>query len=173
MKKLLLLLLPLIFLFSTNIRAQNEQDEFIVSGKDTIVPLNEGRFIFNDRIYKENSPYFTMAYGAGWNLGHGAIEQNMTLSYHHFIKKTGLAIGYHSSSDNKIWWRSYQKLNDLFLLAGIRHETVRYNFSAFAGPTLAYGSYIKYSEELEQNMAHGFTTLGGVFEGTSYLSSAI
>ena len=165
MKRFFLIIIPLSFIWSVSVFAQEGEDEsFQVFGKDTVYPLRDGRFILNERIYKKNSPYLTMAYGAGYNINKSTIEQNLLISYHHFIRNVGLSIGYHASSDIQVWWRSYQKQNDLFLAGGWRLEGLRYNLGVFAGPSLAYGSYVAWSDEHEGNRAYGFTTLGGVAE---------
>jgi len=122
MKKLFLVILPLFFIWSAPGIAQEEDETFQVHGKDTVYPLKDGRFMVREKIYKKNSPYMTMAYGAGMNMGKKTIEHNLLISYHHFINKIGVGIGYHTSSDIKVWWRSYQKQNDLFLAGGGRHE---------------------------------------------------
>lgn len=163
MKRLLLFLIPLSFI-GTAAFGQAEDDGFLAYGKDTIYPIRDNRFIFNEKIYRQNAPFLTLGYGAGYNFLRDSIEQNMMITYHHFIGNLGLSIGYHTSSDIKVWWRSYQKLNDFWLGGGYHIERPRYNFSAFAGPSLAYGSWIAWSDEHEENRAYGFTTLGGVAE---------
>ena len=165
MKKILFLLPALSFIWSATIFAQViEGEDYQVFGKDTVYPLKDGRFLLNERIYKQNSPYLTLAYGAGYNHKKSSIEQNLIISYHHFIRNVGLGIGYHTSSDIQVWWRSFQKQNDLFLAGGWRLEGLRYNLGIFAGPSLAYGSYIAWSDERGENRAYGFTTLGGMAE---------
>lgn len=164
MKRLLLFLLPLSFICASASGQTAEEENYKVYGNDTIYPIRDGRFIFNEKIYRKNSPYLTMAYGAGYNFKQSAIEQNMMLTYHHFLGNLGLSLGYHSSSDQKVWWRSYQKVNDFWLGGGWHLERPRYNFSIFAGPSLSYGSWIAWSEEHEENRAYGFTTIGGVAE---------
>lgn len=165
MKRLFLLLLPLSFVWISGF-SQTEEEEvtFEVHGKDTVYPLNDGRVIFDEKIYKLNAPYLTLAYGAGNNFTQGGLEQNMMISYHYFFKNFGLGLGYHSSSDQRVWWRSYQKQNDFWLGAGWRLEKHRFNLGAFIGPSLAYGSYIAWSDEDQENRAYGYTTLGGVAE---------
>lgn len=163
MKRLLILLIPLSFICA-NLYGQTEEENFLAFGKDTIFPIKDHRFIFNERIYRENAPYITLGYGAGYNFDRDSIEQNMMITYHHFIGNIGLSLGYHTSSDIKVWWRSYQKLNDFWLGGGYHIERPRYNFSAFAGPSLAYGSWIAWSDEHQENRAYGFTTVGGVAE---------
>lgn len=158
MKYFFLFLIPLSIVFASPVNAQVEEED------EGAVQIDENRFIYNGRIYRQNSPYLTMGYGAGYNFANNTVEQNMTISYHHFIKKVGLAIGYHSSSDEKIWWRSFQKLNDLHLMIGKRWEGLKYNASAFAGPAYAYGSYVGWNDTYEREWAFGYNTVGVVAE---------
>lgn len=162
MTKTLLVLLPLSFLIGFTAVGQNETNR----GKDkeavdSTIVLGKGRIVHKGRIYRQNSPYITFGYGAGYGFESRQLEQNMTLAFQYFFKNVGLQLGYHSSSDEKIWWRSYQKLNDLFLGVGKRWEGTRYNLAVFAGPALAYGSYIDWNEERQKDWAYGFTT-GGI-----------
>ena len=164
MKNIFLFLIPLSFAFASPAMAQVEEEDELTGSRDTVIRIDERRFIYKGKIYRDNSPYITMGYGAGVNLGLKSLEQNMTLSYHHFIKGIGLGLGFHSSSDEKIWWRSYQKLNDLHLMVGKRWEGVRHNISVFAGPSFAYGSYVGWNDFLGKNWAYGFNTVGAVAE---------
>jgi len=164
MKNIFLFLIPLSFAFATPAMAQVEEEDELTSSRDTVIRIDERRFIYKGKIYRDNSPYITMGYGAGVNLGLKSVEQNMTLSYHHFIMGIGLGLGFHSTSDEKIWWRSYQKLNDLHLMVGKRWEGVKHNVSVFAGPSYAYGSYVGWNETLGKNWAYGFNTVGAVAE---------
>ena len=165
MKMNLFILLLLSFLFS-GVNAQDTIKKVeLKMEKDTAVVISGGRFILNDRIYRSNAPYFTLGYGAGYNIGKDTLEQNLNISFHYFFKDFGLFAGYHTSSDIKIWWRSYQKLNDLYLGIGKRWESTRFNVSIFGGPSLAYGSYIKWDPGKERDFAYGFTTAGLMLEG--------
>lgn len=137
------ILLPLSFLIGFSVYGQDKEKKKIDNqDSDSTIVLSKGRIVYQNRIYKQNASYLTMGYGAGFGFESKKIEQNMILSYHYFINKIGLQLGYHSSSDTKIWWQSYQKLNELFLGAGRRWEGLRYNYSAFAGPSWAYGNYL-------------------------------
>jgi len=164
MKNIILYLIPLSLAFASPVLAQVEEEDGLKESRDTVIRVDERRFIFKGKIYRESSPYITLGYGAGMNIGKKTIEQNMTLSYYHFIKGVGIGLGFHSSSDNKIWWRSYQKLNDLHLMVGKRWEGLHHNISAFAGPSYAYGSYIGWHDEYEKNWAFGYNTVGLVAE---------
>lgn len=163
MKRLLFLLIPLSFICA-DASGQTEGEDFIVYGNDTVLPIRDGRFVLHGKIYRQHAPNLTLGYGAGYNFKHDSIEQNMMITYHHFLGNMGLSLGYHTSSNIKVWWRSYQKLNDFWLGAGYHYERPRYHFSAFAGPSLAYGSWIAWSDEHQENRAYGFTTVGGVAE---------
>lgn len=151
MSKKIWILLPLSFLIGFSAFGQEKETKKKTSQvSDSTIVLTKGRIVYKDRIYRQNASYLTMAYGADFgfqskNLGQTIetqrFEQNMTLSFQYFVKNLGLQVGYHSSSDAKIWWRSDQKLNDLFVGIGKRWESPGFNFSAFAGPSYAYGSY--------------------------------
>lgn len=155
------IMLPLSFLIGLPVFGQEKETKPKSSQvADSTIVLSKGRIVYKNRIYRQNASYLTMGYGAGYDFQSNLIEQNMALSFQYFFKKIGLQLGYHSSSDNKIWWRSYQKLNDLYLGAGRRWETTKFNFAAFAGPSFAYGSYIGWNEERQKDWAYGFSTLG-------------
>jgi hypothetical protein len=160
MKNKTLILLPLFFLMCLPVTGQDKEKNKSATEPDTAIVMGKGRLLYKGHIYRENAPYITFGYGAGYGFESNQIEQNMTLSFQYFFKKLGLQLGYHSSSDTKIWWRSYQKLNDLFLGVGRRWESTRYNFSIFGAPSLAYGSYIAWNPDRQKNFAYGFTTLG-------------
>lgn len=161
MIKKIWILLPLSFLIGFSVFGQEkEKKKRNPEPADSAIILGKNRIVYKDRIYRQNAPYLTFGYGAGYGFESDSIEQNMALAIHYYFKKFGLQIGYHSSSDTKVWWRSYQKLNDLYLCMGKRWESTRYNFSVFGGPSLAYGSYIAWNEERQKNWAYGFTTGG-------------
>lgn len=141
------ILLPLSFLISVSLFGQEKEKKKSASeGADSTIVLSKGRIVYKDRIYRQNAAFMTFGYGAGYGFASKKIEQNMSFSYHYFIKKIGLQFGYHSSSDTKIWWNSHQKLNNLFLGVGKRWEGTRYNFSIFGGPSWAYGSFFNNAE---------------------------
>lgn len=156
MKKISMILLPLSFIFLT-LSAQDGQDTTIVVGKN--------RILYQNRIYRQNAPYVSLAYGAGYNISKQTIEQNMSLAYHHFIKNIGIFGGYHVSSDTRIWWRSYQKLNDFYLGMGRRWESTKMNLAVFAGPSLARGSYTGIHPDTGKEWAWGFLQPGLYLEG--------
>ncbi len=168
MIKKILILLPLSFLICFTLFGQEkEKKKHTAEAADTTIVLGKGRIVYKNRIYRQNAPYLSMAYGAGFGFepkveGQNTIEQNMTISYQHFINKIGLQMGYHASSDIKVWWRSDVKLNDIFLGIGKRWESPRYNFSVFGGPGYAYGSYIfTITDSLgEHKYPYRFKTLG-------------
>jgi hypothetical protein len=143
MNKKICILLPLSFLIGIAVFGQEtEKKKRTAETADSTIVLGKGRIVYQDKIYRLNAPFLTLAYGAGYGFESKAIEQNMSVSYHYFIKRVGLQIGYHSSSDTKIWWRSNQKLNDLYLGIGKRWENTRFDFSVFGGPSYAYGSFL-------------------------------
>jgi hypothetical protein len=154
------ILLPLFFLIGFSGFGQDKKNKADSEAADSAIVLGKGRLVLKDRIYRQNASYITFGYGAGHSFQNGGLDQNMAISYQHFIKKLGLQIGYHSSSDNRTWWNSDQKLNDLFLGAGKRWEGNRFNFAVFGGPTWAYGRYTWWDEVNQKSWVHFFSTPG-------------
>jgi len=126
---------------------------------DSAIVLGKGRIVYKNRIYRQNASYITLGYGAGFGFESRQVEQNMSFSYHHFIKNFGLQAGYFSSSDTKTWWNSDQKVKNLSLGVGKRWEATRYNVSVFGGPSWASGSYL-WTDSLQKEKVHYFSTLG-------------
>jgi len=153
-------LLPLSFLIGFHgFGQETEKKKKLFESADSTIVLGKGRIVYKDRIYRQNASYLTVAYGAGIGSQSQKIEQNMTLSYQHFIKKVGLQIGYLSSSDTKTWWNSDQKLKEFFLGVGHRWEGTRYNFAAFAGPSWVSGSYL-WVDTNDKTWVHYFSSVG-------------
>lgn len=164
MKKLILILIPLSFLCSMGFAQVEEEETFQVFGKDTVLLLKDGRFIFNEKIYKKNSSYLTLAYGAGKNFTHDGIEQDMMFSYHHFLGDIGIGMGYHASSDIQVWMKSWHKLNDFWFGAGWHYERLRYNLGVFVGPSFAYGQYLAFDDVKQKEYSYYFRGIGAVAE---------
>ncbi len=169
MNKKVWLLLPLSFLMSFAVFGQEkekvkEKKKSATEAVDSTIVLSKGRIVIKDRIYRQNAPFITFGYGAGFGFESKQVEQNMAFSYHHFINKIGLQIGYLSSSDTKTWWNSDQKLKELSLGVGKRWESTRYNISVFGGPSWASGSYlwtyVADSMSQPQLRVHYFSSLG-------------
>jgi hypothetical protein len=164
MIKKIWILLPLSFLIGfAGFGQVKEKKKKIVESPDTTMVIGKGRIVYQHRIYRENASYLTLGYGAGTgNRSAGTIEQNMTIAYQHFINKFGLQVGYHASSNQKIWFRSDQKLNELCLGLGRRWEDARYNFAVYGGPAYSYGSYMVdvVVDSLPKKFPYRFKTLG-------------
>jgi len=141
-KKLLILLSVFCLAGLTVIGQENDKKSTNTENPDSVYVIGKGRIVYKNKIYRQNAPYLTAGYGAGYSFESKKIEQDMSASFQYFFPKFGLQIGYHTSSDTKIWWKSYQKLNDLFLGVGKRWENTRYNFAVFGGPTWSYGNYL-------------------------------
>jgi hypothetical protein len=130
---------------------------------DTAVVIGKGRIVYDGRIYRTNSPYVTIGYGGGYGFRTKLYQQNMGFSLHYFIKKVGLQLGYHASSDLPPWWRSFQKLNDVYLCGGRKwDQSPKWNFALFAGPSLAFGWYIDWNPVYQEDRAFRFL-LPGIF----------
>ena len=150
--------------FSAPLHAQVEEEDAGRNAKDTVVRIDERRFIYRGNIYKEGSPYLTLGYGVGMNLAQDTIEQNLIISYHHFIGGVGVGAGYHTSKPNKVWWRENQTLVDFYLSVGKRWESTKYNISIFAGPSYVTGGYVEYVESLGERRYFPIRTVGGLAE---------
>jgi hypothetical protein len=152
--------------FKLPVHAQVEGEDTNRADKDTVMRIDERRFIYHGNIYRENSPYLTLGYGVGRNIAQDTIEQNLIISYHHFIKGVGMGIGYHTSKPNKVWWRENQTLVDFYLSVGKRWEGTKYNLAFFAGPSYVTGGYVAYVEALQEKRYFPIRTVGGIAEAT-------
>lgn len=154
------ILLPLSFLIGfAGYGQEKEKKEKVSEEPDSTIVLSKGRLVVKNKIYRQNASYVTLGYGAGYSFQSDAIEQNMAISYQHFVKKLGLQVGYHSSSNTRTWWNSDQKLNDLFIGVGSRWEGTRFNAAIFGGPSLAYGRY-SWVDQNDKTWVHFFSTPG-------------
>ena len=160
MTRTLFVLLPLSFLIcSTAFGQEDTRRKRDRESIDSTIVIGKGRIVHQGRIYRQNAPFVTLGYGAGYGFESKQVEQSMSFSYHHFIKNVGLQAGYLSSSTTRTWWNSDQKLKELSLGGGVRKEGARYNLSAFAGPSWASGSYLYYNEA-NKLMVHYFSLIG-------------
>lgn len=164
MKAFFLFLIPMYIAFAPALFAQVEEEDIAGAREDTVIKIDDRRFIYKGKIYKENSPYLTLGYGLGKNFAQDTLEQNLMISYHHFVKGFGLSLGYHTSKTNKAWWREYQTLVDYYFSVGKRWEGINYNISVFAGPSYATGGYVEFNETIGKNRYYPIRTVGGVAE---------
>ena len=162
MKHFLMLVLSLSFLIFHSAAAQEIQTDKNRAAK--VVPdafVGKNRILINNRIYRLNAPYVTLAYGREFSTRTEGIDQNMTLAYHHFFDWFGLRLAYHATSDLPPWWRSYNKLNDFTLGLGTRYDKhPKWNLAVFAGPSLAYGWYIAWSDVFQDERSFRFMVPG-------------
>lgn len=103
-------------------------------------------FIAGNKIYRPYANYVTLATGYNYNFGLKHFEQNASIAYHFRIKDNNFQTGYHISSDEFFLNRSYQMLNDIFFLYGIRRDSSKTNWGAYGGLTYAFGSTYAYSK---------------------------
>lgn len=120
--KYLLLFVTLFFMFS----AKGQDDKY-------------EEFIIKDKIYKPGCSWLKFGLGTGYNWKRYDSEQNLILAFSFRAKNVYIQTGYHATSDEFITKGSYQKLNDIYVALGKRKETLKYNISAFIGPSYAYG----------------------------------
>jgi hypothetical protein len=117
-------------------------------------------FIIGDKIYKPGCGWIKVGLGSSYNIKLKTNEKNINLSYSFRVKDSYFQLGYHASSDVFFTLRSYQKLTDLYGAMGLRKESKKYNISAFAGPSYAYGGYYFDADSLGKKRYKGFTDLG-------------
>ncbi len=168
MKTFFLFLIPLSLAFTYPVIAQVEEEVKFVTAKDTVIKIDERRFIHNGKIYRDNSPYLTIGYGVGYNLDQDSVEQNLLISYHHFIKKFGVGAGLHNSRNGRRWEFFPQKVNDVYLSLGYRMEGLKSNVGLFVGPSYAWGGYIKYDNTLEEDRYFTFRNALGMVAELQY-----
>jgi hypothetical protein len=119
--------------------------------------------LIGSKLYKPYTGYFKVGIGWGYHRLLDQTEYNIDLSYTIRIGKLHIRPGYHLSADEFVTKRTYQKLNDLYFLGGWRSENKKWNLSAMAGPTFAYGATLAYRTDDEGKLSdwyRGFSTIG-------------
>ncbi|HIE15474.1 MAG TPA: hypothetical protein EYP69_00970 [Bacteroidales bacterium] len=96
--------------------------------------------IINNRIYRSYSNYLLLSVGKSYNFKNTEIETSGEVGYVFRIVNQFFQVGYHLSSDQFFLNRSYQKLNNIFLMYGLRKEKINKNTDIFFGLSYAYGS---------------------------------
>ena len=116
----------------------------IPPAKAQVVDDRYDEFVLRNKIFKPYSGYITLGTGANFNPATVAFEKCFSLGYHFRLKNNHFLTGYHVTSDEFFMRRSYQMMSDIFLLYGYRKDTVKYNYSIYAGPVYSFGSTLAY-----------------------------
>jgi len=144
MKRLILIFLLAIATISTF--AQTETDL-------------EREFIYRGRQYVPHSPWWTVGFGYGYNIGEKDFEPNFMLDVHfRIMEKHYIGAGYMTSrtqfldknGSNIFLPHSYVKnsVNSLHVLYGWRKEKLFHNFGAFIGPSFNWGYDYLYTDTI-------------------------
>ncbi len=96
-------------------------------------------FIYNNKLYKTGSWWITGNAGLGYFTKMKVRQKNFAVGITGRYQKHYLSFGYHFSGNNSIIRKSGQRLNDIYLGYGLRHETLKHNVYVFAGPSYAFG----------------------------------
>lgn len=127
--------------------------------QDSVIPLGDGQFVWQNKIYKENSNYLTFGYGPAFNPKRKAFEQSFGVAYNFSVKEIALQGGFHQSSDDWLLNRSTLKLLDYRIGGGKRWETLKSNMAVYAGPTLSVGASEVILDDTTKERT-GFTKFG-------------
>ncbi len=116
--------------------------------------------VINNKIYKPYSNYLLFSVGKSYNIKNSEVETSGELGYVIRIVDQFFQVGYHMSSDLYFLNRSFQKLNDIYLMYGLRKENSRRNMDVFLGISYAYGSYYWETDSLGEKWYKGFSVPG-------------
>ncbi len=116
--------------------------------------------IIKNDVYKPGSGWLKIGEGYGYNTVSKTFELNTFVSFSFRIKNYYAQTGYHVSSDKFFTQKSLQKLNNLYIAAGMRKESQKSNISVFAGPSYSYGGYLFDTDSLGEKRYKGFTEMG-------------
>lgn len=138
--------LTLLMLIAISIRLQAQ-----FTREDTVI---------ENKIYRPYSNYLLVSLGKSYNIKNTEVETSGELGYVFRIVNQFFQAGYHVSSDQFFLNRSYQKLNDIYLMYGIRKENTHRNTDVFLGISYAYGSTYWGRDSLNRKLFHGFSVPG-------------
>jgi len=120
----------------------------LVSQGQSEIDLNR-EFIYKGRQYIPNSPWFTVAFGSGYNFNKKGLEPNFAIDAHfRVMKKHYFNVGFLTSrdqffdSDTGIFLPFSQNLYALkstHLTYGFRKEKLNANYALFLGPSINWG----------------------------------
>lgn len=130
-------------------------------------------FLFDGKYFDPYSPYVTIGAGYGINYQQQEGEQNLAVDYHMNFGDLATNLGYFSSSDRYLdgggglrQYHSRQRLHDLHLGAGWRHERLKHNFAIYGGVSFAAGRTPTQTED--GNDAFIVRRIPGVYLQTHY-----
>ena len=116
--------------------------------------------VIENKIYRPYSNYLLLSVGKSYNIKNGEVETSGEVGYVFRVVDQFFQAGYHLSSDQFFLNRSYQKLNDIYIMYGIRKETINRNMDVFLGVSYAYGSTYWETDSLNKKWYKGFSVPG-------------
>jgi len=116
--------------------------------------------VIGNKIYRPYSNYLLFSVGKSYNIKNAEVETSGELGYVFRIVDQFFQVGYHLSSDQFFLDRSYQKLNDGYIMYGRRKENSRRNMDLFLGVSYAYGSTYWETDSLDRKWYKGFSVPG-------------
>ncbi len=116
--------------------------------------------IIENKIYRPYSNYLLLSVGKSYNIENGEVETAGSVGFVFRIIDQFFQAGYHMSSDQFFLNRSYQKLNDIFIMYGFRQDLLKRNMDVFFGVSYAYGSTYWETDSLNKRWYKGFSTIG-------------
>ena len=136
---------------------------FITLILQTQAQNNENKIIYQNKIYRTECAWFTMAAGLGYQASLKDIEKNISVGINFRIKKIReyyFNAGYHFTSNEVIYKRSMQRMTDLHVGIGLRREELKQNIYFFCGPSNSYGYVYDHTDSDGDRYYKGFNTLG-------------
>ncbi len=103
-------------------------------------------FLYDGKYFDPYSPYVTIGAGYGVNFQQQEEEQNVAVDFHMNFDELAANLGYFSSTDRFLdgggglrQHHSRQRLHDIHLGAGWRHERFKHNFAIYGGASFVAG----------------------------------
>jgi len=116
--------------------------------------------VIANKIYRPYSNYLLLSVGKSYDIKNAEVETSAQMGYVFRIVDQFFQVGYHTSSDQFFLNRSYQKLNDIYIMYGLRKENIRNNMDVFLGVSYAYGSTYWETDSIGKKWYKGFSVPG-------------
>ncbi|MEA3443917.1 MAG: hypothetical protein U9R19_04240 [Bacteroidota bacterium] len=105
-------------------------------------------FIYQNKLYKTGSSWFTIGSGIGYFPAFDKQQKNFSVDLNSRWKKHYFALGFHYDGDEFITVRSGQRCFEFHAGYGLRSENLKRNLYAYIGPSYALGYVFDHSESL-------------------------
>ena len=132
----------------------------VAAGEQLSAQFTREDTVIENKIYHPYSNYLLLSVGKSYNIKIGEMETSGEVGFVFRIVDQFFQAGYHLSSDQFFLNRSYQKLNDIYVMYGFRKETTKRNMDVFFGVSYAYGSTYWETDSLGKKWYKGFSVPG-------------